>query len=215
MSDSQLKIRPLDAQDIPQVVEIFSDQFPNLSWTRLGKNFIRRFIRWHYEEHPLLSFVAVVDGQVIGFIIGATGGHREYYQRVVRSALPEFLLGTLLHPRLLFNRNTLVQWLDLLSSPRLVKANPEEIGMSKSGEKKAIVCFEAVTKAAQRHGIATSLGQAFRQAAFQAGIEVLSSYTEINNYPARRLHEKRGWKQVREDTRRKMVYYSKRLDKNS
>ena len=59
-----------------------------------------------------------------------------------------------------------------------------------------------------------ALKQAFEEAAFREGIMLLNSYTEINNFAARRLNEKRGWKLVREDTRRKMVYFSKRLDKD-
>ncbi len=39
MSGAQEIIRPLIAQDIPQVVEIFCEQFPNLNWTRLGRKF--------------------------------------------------------------------------------------------------------------------------------------------------------------------------------
>jgi ribosomal protein S18 acetylase RimI-like enzyme len=215
MSDAQVVIRPLIAQDIPRVVEIFRAQFPDLSWTRLGRNFIHKFIDWHFKYHPELAIVAEDDSGLIGFILGATGGHREYYQRLLRFAFPEFLSGSLSHPWLVFRPSFLTLWLEFFRSLRSTQIKSKEIGISKTGEKKGILSFVAVTEAAQRRGIGTSLKQAFEEAAFQSGLEVLSSYTEINNYAARRLNGKRGWKQVREDPRRKMVYFSKRLDKSS
>jgi GNAT superfamily N-acetyltransferase len=211
VSGDQPIIRPLNPQDIPRVVEIFGEQFPELSWTRLGKQFIRKFMDWHLNYHPELALVADQDHRLVGFIVGATGGHREYYQRVLRYAFPEFLSGSLLHPWLVFRASFLTLWLEFFRDLRSGKTNPEGYGVGKTGEKKGILSFVAVTEDMQGRGIGTCLKQAFEQAAFQAGIEVLSSYTEINNYAARKLNEKRGWKQVREDTRRKMVYFSKRL----
>jgi len=215
MSDAQVIIRPLKTADIPGVVEIFCEQFPDLSWTRLGRNFIDKFIGWHFKYHPDLALVAEQDQRLIGFIVGATGSHREYYYQVLRDAFPEFLAGSILHPWLIFKSSFWTLWLEFLRGRRSPGKRPKDIGMSKTGEKKGILCFVAVTKTAQGLGIGTSLKQAFESAASQAGIQVLSSYTEIKNVAARRLNEKRGWKQVREDKRHKIVYFSKRLDKRS
>jgi len=214
MEERQFTIRCMEFQDIPRSAEIFCEQFPELSWTRLGESFICKLITWHYVYHPGLALVGETDGHLIGFIVGATGGHREYYRQILRYGFPEFLQGVLLHPTLLLKRNTLTQWIDLLKSGRAVGTAKRTPGASKTGEKKAIICFVAVTKAAQGYGAGTSLKQAFEEAAFREGIMLLNSYTEINNFAARRLNEKRGWKLVREDTRRKMVYFSKRLDKD-
>jgi RimJ/RimL family protein N-acetyltransferase len=214
VSGAQVTIRPLKAGDIPGVVEIFCEQFPNLSWTQLGRNFIHTFITWHFKYHPDLALVAEQDNRLIGFIVGSTGGHREYYRQVLRYAFPEFLTGSLLHPWLVLRPSFWTLWLEWFRGLRSPRTDPKEIAVSKSGEKKANLSFVAVTAAAQGGGVGTNLKRAFEQAAFQAGIEVLSSYTEINNLAARRLNEKLGWKQVREDTQRKMVYFSKRLDKN-
>jgi GNAT superfamily N-acetyltransferase len=158
--------------------------------------------------------VAEGDSQVVGFIIGATGGHREYYRQVQHFAFPEFLSGSLLHPWLFLKPGFLGLWLEFLRGLRSIRTTPDKIGLSKSGEKKAIISFVAVIDCAQGHGVGARLMQAFEGAAFQVGNEVLSSYTEINNHAARRLHEKSGWTQVREDTRHKMVYFSRRLDKD-
>ena len=167
------------------------------------------------KYHPELALVAESENQVTGFVVGATGGHRVYYQQVLRYAFPEFLSGSLLHPWLILKPGFSMLWLEFIRGLRAARMKSNKPGVGKTGEKKAIISFVAVTEAAQGQGIGTTLKQAFEEAAFQAGIEVLSSYTEINNYAARRLHEKRGWKQVREDSRRKMVYFSKRLDMSS
>jgi ribosomal protein S18 acetylase RimI-like enzyme len=207
-------IRPLIAQDIPRVVEIFREQFPHLNWTRLGREFLQKFFRWHFLVHPELALVSEAENQVIGFIVGATGGHREYYWQVLRFAFPEFLSGSLLHPWLFLKPGFLRLWLDFLRGQLSTRTTPDKTRVGKTGEQKAIISFVAVTGSAQGRGVGARLKQAFERAAFQAGNAVLSSYTEINNYAARRLNEKCGWTQVREDTRHKMVYYSKRLDKN-
>ncbi len=155
------------------------------------------------------------DSQLIGFIVGATGGHREYYRQVLRYAFPEFLSGSLLHPWLFLKPGFLRLWSEFLRGLRSTRTTPNKIGVGKTGEQKAIISFVAVTDCRARARRRNDrLKQAFEEAAFQAGNEVLSSYTEINNYAARRLHEKSGWTQVREDTRHKMVYFSRRLDKN-
>ncbi len=214
MSGAQEIIRPLIAQDIPRVVELFCEQFPNLNWTRLGRKFIRKFIHWHFMVHPELALVSESGNQLIGFIVGATGGHREYYRQVLRYAFPEFLSGSLLHPWLFLKPGFLRLWSEFLRGQRSNRTPPDKIGVGKTGEQKAIISFVAVTGSAQGHGAGAHLMQAFEGAAFQAGNEVLSSYTEINNYAARRLHEKCGWTQVREDTHHKMVYFSRRLDKD-
>ena len=214
MSDAQEIIRPLIAQDIPRVAEIFCKQFPNLNWTRLGRKFIRKFIQWHFIVHPELALVSEAGNQLIGFIVGATGGHREYYRQVLRYAFPEFLSGSFLHPWLFLKPGFLGLWLEFIRGQRSNRTTPDKIGVGKTGEQKAIISFVAVTGSAQGHGAGARLMQAFEGAAFQAGNEVLSSYTDINNCAARKLHEKCGWTQVREDTRRKMVYFSRRLDKD-
>jgi len=214
MSGAQEIIRPLIAQDIPRVAEIFCKQFPNLNWTRLGRKFIRKFIQWHFMVHPELALVSEAGNQLIGFIVGATGGHREYYRQVLRYAFPEFLSGSFLHPWLFLKPGFLGLWLEFMRGQRSIGTPPYKIGVGKTGEQKAIISFVAVIDSAQGHGVGARLMQAFEGAAFQAGNEVLSSYTEINNHAARRLHEKSGWTQVREDTRRKMVYFSRRLDKD-
>ena len=74
MEERQFTIRCMEFQDIPRSAEIFCEQFPELSWTRLGESFIRKLITWNYEYHPGLALVAETDGHLIGFIVGATGG---------------------------------------------------------------------------------------------------------------------------------------------
>jgi len=214
VSGAQITIKPLTAQDIPQVAEIFCQQFPSLSWTSLGSNFIRKFVEWHFKFHPELALVAQDDGRLIGFVVGATGGHREYYRQVLHYAFPEFLAGSLLHPWRVFRPSFLTLWLEFFRSLRSTRISPKEIGMAKTGEKKGILCFVAVIEPAQAQGLGARLNQAFEKAAFKSGIEVLSAYTDISNLAARRLNEKCGWKQVRVDPHRKMVYFSKRLDDN-
>ncbi len=216
-ADTQLTVRRAEAQEIPQVAEIFCAQFSGLVWTRLGKPFVRRLVEWHLKYHPELSLVAVEDGRSIsgritGFILGASQGHRVYYRQVLRYAYPEFLRGSLSHPWLFLNRTVLSQWADLIRKAPAERSGRDELSLSKTGEKKAVLCFVAVTEAVGKRGLGTRLVQAFEEAAFGAGAELLSSYTDIRNTPARKLHERCGWKLVREDTGHRMAYYSKRQE---
>ncbi len=211
----KLSIRRLESKDIATAVEIFYEQFPGLSWRRLGKGFIGKLIRWHVQYQPDLALVAEIDEGVNGFLLGATGGHREYYRQVLRFAFAELLLGSLLHPWLFLKPAFAFAWLDLLSRRRPHKVKPGVAAADKNGDKKAIICYVAVCSAQQGKGIGTSLKGAFEKLAFQAGCEVLSSNTEIDNFAARRMNEKSGWKLVRQDDRHRLVYYSKRLEKDS
>lgn len=211
--DNITRIRALEMGDIPQVAEIFGEQFPKSPWTQLGQKYTRKAFLWHYENFPRLAMVSETDSKVTGFIVGARYGNRECYQRIARFAYKEFFSGLARRPWLIFNRLYFSQLGDVFKSPRPVNNGLSVNDPEKIAGNKAILTFVAVNKAGQGKGIGTCLLKAFEQAALQQGFEILSLYTELDNHPARSLYVKNGWVVSHTNPRRNMIYYSKRLSR--
>ena len=213
MTDTSFPVRAMEKRDILQVVKIFSDQFPKSPWTRLGSQYIHKAFLWHLDNLPQLAMVSEVDSQVTGLIVGARYSYRAYYLQITRFAIKEFFMGLARRPWLIFNQLYSSQLIASFKNRQAAKNNPSGNDAHNTSGKKAILTFVAVSKSGQGKGIGTCLLKAFEQAAFREGFEILSLYTELDNYPARRLYEKNGWVVSHTNPRRNMIYYSKRLSR--
>ena len=100
-------IRPMDITDLPEVVMIHRDSFPESRSTTLGDAFLCKMYRWYVTYYPELAMVASTNSGVVGFVTGATGGSA---RRRFRYTIKEIVWGFLSHPRLLFHRKMFELW---------------------------------------------------------------------------------------------------------
>ena len=70
MEKSNIIIRLMDIADINKVSAIHSECFPTSRSTRLGMPFVRRMYQWYVLDQPGLSFVAILNEEIVGFVAG-------------------------------------------------------------------------------------------------------------------------------------------------
>jgi len=165
--ESSLVIRYLREGDIDGVAAVHIEQFPGSRSTLVGERFVRKMYRWFVTEQPELALVATIDGQPVGFAVGAIGG---YGRRIFRYALSEILWGFICHPALLFRQTTFTLWTSYAQALLPNSAGRTKSNLSHAGMVKASLASIAVSQSAQGRGIGKGLLLAFEEAAKQTAI---------------------------------------------
>ena len=95
MNQVGMQITRARASDIPQIVEVHLDAFPDFFLSRLGTPFLHAYYSQvlHFEQGILLVSREEASGQVIGFVAGFTAP-AEFYSQMLRQA-PRYVLPIL------------------------------------------------------------------------------------------------------------------------
>jgi ribosomal protein S18 acetylase RimI-like enzyme len=78
-----VELRPMTAGDVKDVVRIHLDAFPRFFLSFLGARFLRELYRAIIGEADGISFVAIAEGRIIGFVAG-TASASGFYRRAAR-----------------------------------------------------------------------------------------------------------------------------------
>jgi len=194
--------------DIDKVAAIHRESFPNSRSTQLGSPFLRKMYRWCVDKQPELAFVAVADGQPVGFVTGAIGG---YSRRVFRYAFLEILWGFIRRPRLFLRREMFELWHSYIKGLLPGYGSTPQSGSTNIGHVKASLASIAVSNEVRGKSVGKSLMSAFEIAAQQQGAALLGLSVERDNVAARRLYESCGWGLTREDDAHNSAYYIKEI----
>jgi len=180
------QIRSLEPRDLERVVQIHCLRFPGQRSTRLGKPFLKRMYEWFHAHHPQFCFVAEMDHEVVGFIVGAVGG---YGRRVFRFAFPQVVWGLIRCPTLLWNRSSFFLWHSYLRGLLPGGGSPAGNGSPNA----ACLSFAslAVTDSAGSSGL--YLIREMEKAAKQNGIRRMSHSVRLDNPKVIRLYQLLGW----------------------
>lgn len=200
----------LQEADISDVVEIHRRAFPSSRSTSLGRPYVRKMFKWFLEYQPQLCLAAKEDKRIVGYVIGSKGG---YGRKLFRYALPEIVIGLLLHPRLWWQPQTYTLWRSYLRG-LVPEKNINLPSYLPSVGKITIVALAGigVDPDLQGKGIGQSLVLGFENAAREVNAKRLSLSVHLNNHGARRLYEKCGWQMDHEDIQHNSVHYIKVLD---
>lgn len=103
-----LTIRSVASHDLAAVAAVHSAAFPEAALTRFGRESIRRYYQWQFENaRDLIFLVAWFDGRVVGFV--CAGSFRHALGGFVRREWPYLVFRALSRPWLLLNRLTFVR----------------------------------------------------------------------------------------------------------
>ncbi|MFC1878371.1 GNAT family N-acetyltransferase [Chloroflexota bacterium] len=204
---SKIIIRKMAPKDLKQVAAIHRRQFPASRSTSLGAPFVRKMYQWFIENQPELSYVALLEDKIAGFVTGAIGG---YGRTVFRYAIFEILLGLLTRPWLLLRGQTFTLWSSYLKGlfPRRAGKPKSESGPTQI---KASLASIAVAQAAQGFGLGKALVAAFEEGAGKQGVCSLGLSVALDNQAARHLYERCGWQLQGENGPQNSAYYTKKL----
>ncbi|MHA1279556.1 MAG: GNAT family N-acetyltransferase [Candidatus Helarchaeota archaeon] len=209
MADKNGKVilRPLRKDDINQVVNIHKVSFLNSRSTRLGKRFLSQLYNWYLLFQSELSYVALYNDEVVGFVTGTLGwgGARKRF----KFTFWQIVLGLLNNPKLLISKEMYEESLNFLKA--LINFNQKIQSREKSLANKATLDSIAVNPELRGHNIGQCLMSTFEQAAEKLGADYVALGVEYQNEGARYLYEKCGWELFKENKELNTASYRKYL----
>lgn len=207
MEKLELTIKPMDASDISKVVGLHADSFPNSRSSKLGEPFLRKMYQWYFLYQPGLSFVAVLNAEIVGFVTGAIGGGTA--RRRFRYAFWQILWGFLCHPQYFLQTEMFEAWQVHLRG-LFVSANG--IQKPEAGKVEIVkITLDSIAVAPHARGrdVGRLLVSAFEQAAQEQGATFLGLGVESDNLNARHFYERCGWRLTRDDIEHNSANYVK------
>jgi ribosomal protein S18 acetylase RimI-like enzyme len=167
--ESARTIRPMLPDDVPAVVQIHLDSFPDFFLTFLGSAFLRLFYGELQQDPTGVALVATFDsGAIVGFVAGTTDQHT-FYQRLAREkkwAFASAALGAL-------GRRPAI-------AGRLLRAlrRPRDSQDASAG---ACLMSLAVRPSIQTRGVGRKLVEAFCQTVAARGMKAICLVTDREN----------------------------------
>ena len=204
-----IEVRQMMQADLPETVSIHIAEFRESRSTSLGKPFLTKMYEWFVVNQGLLSHVAIIENQQVGFVVGAVGG---YGRKVFRYAFWQILAGLLLHPSLLFEANTFKMAPSYLKG--LTLSSKDRFPADAATQRKASLASIAVLENAQGMGVGIKLVRAFESGAESLAVDVLGLSVEQDNHAARSIYEKCGWDPQPVNRDSSTIYYMKTISKS-
>lgn len=186
-------IGAITLRDLPAVVRVHMEAFPDAAMTHLGSRVVERYYRWQLiGDHPRPLAVGVWQGgALVGFLVG--GWRKDAVSGFARRFLPTVVAGAVTHPTGLrrFAAPQVAQVARLMarrgrsdqSVVRAPEAAPESFG----------VLSIAVRHGAEGRGVGRDLMAACQQAALDAGATDMHLSVDVENTRAVRFYEGLGW----------------------
>lgn len=180
MVDEAITLRPLDEADAPRVAQLHIQGVDTGFISSLGPSFVTALYRTIAKSPHSLGWVALQDGDVVGFV--AFSSHLGRLYRSVLLTGGARLLGAATGR--LFSWQRLKRVAETLMYP---KRNP------KMSLPQAELLAVAVTSSARGQGVGRQLVQRGLQQCHEQGIPALKVCVGPNREPANRLYESCGF----------------------
>ena len=165
--------------------------------------------RWYLVYQPSLSFINVMNFDIVGFVTGTFGwgGGRKRF----RYAFLQILFGLIFHPSLWLSAETFESWESFLRG--LFQGQNQSYQSHSNGIK---VTLDSIAVSPQTRGMNVGVGlmKAFEDAASKLGAGYLALGVERDNLAARHLYERCGWNIAREDVGSISISYVKKVAKD-
>lgn len=193
-------VRPLTLDDLPDIVRIHQQSFPDAAMTLLGSSVLDRYYRWQFiGDHPMPSALGVWRcGVLVGFLFG--GVRHDAVSGFARRFLMIIAVGAVTHPagtaklvgpklmpvvRLMFRRQ---------SPPAVTRHAPVNSAQAPiEGRKSFGILSIAVEPQWQGRGAASELMTVAEQEAHLSGLRSMSLTVDPSNLRAVRFYERQGW----------------------
>jgi ribosomal protein S18 acetylase RimI-like enzyme len=185
-----MKIVPVTAGLLDDVVRVHREAFASYANARLGVPYARRFLEWFASREDTIALAAVDEtGAVLGYVTGARGA---YGYPLSRAMWPVAGLSMLLRPWVLLDRRIVRA---VLARVRLWRRPPSSAPELPPELVPPLVSLVAIGTSRQhrRAGVAAALVESFEEAARKLGGRTVRLTVYKSNAPARALYERRGW----------------------
>ena len=199
---SDIDISTISELMVPDVVNLHFEAFSGFMNTRIGRRYVYAFINWFRCREDAITLVALVDGVVVGYTVGAPLG---YQQQLNRDLLSVAAQGMITHPWVFFDLRFLRKLGDRLQGflgdttparqlPELPLPTMSLVGIGVSTKwrglrigERLIGAFEADARAQRMRSLRLSV--------------------QTNNPSARKLYERCGWSPYFRPGKDEMYYF--------
>jgi len=201
----KLQIKNLEQEDIKQVVNIHRTSFENSRSTKLGPPFLFRLYSWYFLHQPELSFVALYNDEIVGFVTGTLGwgGARKRF----KFSLLQIILGLLKNPKLIITKEMYEEASNFIKA--FINRDQNSQKNMKDISTKATLDSIAVIPKARGLKVGQNLISSFEDAAEKQGADYVALGVEYQNIAARYLYEKCGWSLFKENEDLNSASYQK------
>jgi ribosomal protein S18 acetylase RimI-like enzyme len=201
-------IEPISDGALAQLVDVHLEAFKGYMNASIGSAYVRGFLWWFSRRSDGIALAAVVDGESVGYVVGAPVGYERAMSRDLFWVVARSLT---LRPWLLFQRrivNRLSQRAyKLLRGDRIPSGSvpdlPEPV-MSLVGI--------GVSAAGRGTGVGGALMREFESRCLNARMRSMRLSVYSTNTAARKLYERAGWSLFVPEGGGDAVYYYRILD---
>lgn len=186
---SEVAITPMTGEHVEGAVAVHMEAFAGYMNAALGRRYVRAFLHFFARSAERIALVAVRDGVVVGYVVGA---RLDYTRAMTRELLPVVALSFALRPGLLLQRRflrVLGTRLKQLFAPAAPAASAAPIDLTSMVSLVGI----GVSSRARGTGVGRLLAAAFERHARQLGVRAMRLTVYRENAGARRLYEAAGW----------------------
>jgi ribosomal protein S18 acetylase RimI-like enzyme len=199
-----MKIVPITAELLDEVVRVHRDAFASYPNVRLGRPYARRFLGWFASREDGIALAAVDDaGAVLGYVTGARGA---YGYPLSHAMWPVAGLSMLLRPWVLLDRRILRAAAARVQLWRRPPSTPAELPPVLVPPLVSLVAL-GTSRHHRRAGVAAALVDRFEDAARALGARTVRLTVYQNNAAARTLYERRGWSPLFGSSSETMTYW--------
>lgn len=197
MTRKNITILELSKKHIDDVVTIHMQAFPESTFTKVGKETVRRYYLWQFEgPHDLIALGAYCDETLVGYLFG--GVFRGAMIGFLRKNWKFLIMRVLLRPWLLLNRDVRES---ILSGGKYFLMNPQKrpVNTLKEAEstlKRNSILAIAVNSDFYRLGIGSKIMDVFEEDSLTRDVDEIYLSVNEKNLKAIKFYESLGWEIV-------------------
>lgn len=197
-------LQPLRVQDVDRATEIYLEAFGNSRSGRLGAPYARAYLRWFIAEPTAVTLGAWVEGELLGFAVGAPLGYQRQLNRDLAPTVARCLLA---RPGLFIDGEILRALMGRLRAQLRRGRAPVEAAVPVP---EPIMCFvgAGLAERARGLGLGARLYRGFQEECRVAtNARSLRGITHKDNIPPSRILAGLGWQPLHEDAHGYVSWY--------
>ncbi len=185
----RLKIVDMSEENLDGMTNVHMSAFKGYSNTKIGKNYVKNFLKWFIHYKDGIAIVALYNGDDAGYVVGAPAG---YQPEMNKSLIGTAILGFITHPWSIFNKKIIkiiISRIKTIAGSKKTTKSNDDIDLGKTISLVGI----AVSKDYEGLKIGSALINEFENRAKLLNFETMRLSVYGDNEKALALYKKSGW----------------------
>jgi ribosomal protein S18 acetylase RimI-like enzyme len=211
MSISELEVRELASNDLPEVIPLHKTAFQNSLGVGLGDHYVSAFLNWFLSNSTAIKLGCTKNKRLVGYVFGSPDG---YTTKLNHDLFGTVVLSILTHPWLIVRSNFVAQIPSRLRSLLGISRSASEGHPNNSLPVYKLVGI-GTDPAFRRLGIGRNLVTSFEDCVWSEGYKEIHLSVYRDNQAAQALYASCGWREIPTNPNTKVVTMARRLDSPS